>query len=214
MRHPAIFSLLLGATVTACSHPMVMHGPRIRPGVASGFVLPYPTRGIPYPDGRPRQTLLVLPYGAYMSRAGRFAEEQSWKPGWLVGLQMGYFDLIPRGTAYVELTNPTSPIALGFGTTVGTNLGQLYAMVGGVQGESSIFAIARATSMREPRQTSDALHRALTSTTSLGGGLELPLAARVGLRTVVEFAHGRRSLPGSGGIVRQLIITAGIHVSR
>ncbi|MDX2184840.1 MAG: hypothetical protein SFW08_12765 [Gemmatimonadaceae bacterium] len=179
----------------------------MRPGVHTGLVLPVPTKAISRPNGESRETVRVLPLTSYATWSGRLEEGSHWKPGWLLGVHYSAIDMIPRGTAYFEVTNPTSPIALGAGATLGHNLGQLYVMSGLVHGRASVFGVARATSHRETRETVDATNGPLTSTTAVGGGFEVPLLRSISLRTVAEMTQGRRSLPGGGGEIRQWVVT-------
>lgn len=152
----------------------------------------------------------ILPLGAYMTWAGRFEDYDAWRPGWLLGVHYSPYQIIPRGTAYLELTNPTSPLALGAGVTLGHNIGQLYAMSGVVKGPASIFAVARATSHSEPRQTIDGTQRPLTTTSSLGGGFEIPIVRSISLRAMGELTHGRRSVAGNGREIRQWVVTTAL----
>lgn len=208
--HSTLRAALVLAVLTACTHPMQIHGPRVRPGQHSGVVVPIPTKAISAPDGRARETVRVPPLGAYMTWGGRFEDYDAWRPGWLLGVHLNPFDVIPRGTAYLELTNPTWPVALGGGVTLGHNIGQLYVMSGVVKGPASIFAVARATSHSEPRETIDGTRRPLTRTSALGGGFEIPIVRSITFRAVGELTQGRRNIPGNGSEIRQWVVTAAL----
>jgi len=201
---------LLAMLATGCSHPMQIHGPRIRPGTSIGVVLPGFTRASPGPGGAPRHTVRVLPVGGFFAWTGRLEDEGAWKPGWLLGAHLLPFDLLPRATGYVELTNPTSPVTMGVGTTLGHNIGQLYAMGGVARGGASVFGVVRATSHHEPRQSLSAtVVRPLTSTTATGGGIEIPIVQDLTMRLVMELTKGRRVIPGRREEIRHWIVTFG-----